>query len=631
MTATDPTPDCPRWFVAAEWALIGGLMMAFAWTTLELGGFLAETMVVSSWAVFALAALGGMLFAARPQAFNRAALLPLPFLLYALASVLWLAPAQWLAWREWLLWLQMWLVFVLVLHFGRGRGATALIAATFVGLGLAGVAMAAWQRFVNPHWMMMGKVQVVQFTDRSAGMFGIPNSLAALLELVIPVCVALLFSRKTSVLGKILCGWLGALFLGALVLTGSRGGWLAMAATLALGPLLAGKNWSRKLAGLGAVIVLVGAGALALYRFSEPVRSRLEPFLAGEWESSRPVIWRVGMRIWQDHPWLGSGAASYNVVFDRYRPPHFRNEPIWAHNDYLNTLSDYGVAGFALWAGAGGALLWLGWRAVRQARKTPARVGEVLRHWRWKLGLFLGVISYSLHLAVDFHTKIPALAYAVAIALALLLRREPEPAPAGLAGRVMRVVGGLAAGVVLVVGWRIGSPLYRAEAIRYESRHALDVQARTGAGDWGKIIPPAVKNFERATQLDPRNAQAWADYAHAVMLSWHVTGGDLFALGLVAERAADRAVALCPSQAEFWVRRGAALDLQRRPADGEKSFKHALALAPQSPEWWYYYAYHLSALPGREKEARQAVETCLALDPTISLAVALRRQLSADH
>ena len=203
MMATAPNQASRRVYVAGEWVLIGGLMVTFAWTTLQLGGYLAETMVVSSWAVFGLAALGGCLFAARPQGFNRVALLPLPFLLFALGSVLWLAPAQWLAWREWLLWLQMWLVFVLVLHFGRSRGAIALIAATFVALGLVGVGMAAWQRFVNPHWMMMGKVQAAQFGDRSAGMFGIPNSLAALLELMIPVCGALLFSRRTGVLGKI--------------------------------------------------------------------------------------------------------------------------------------------------------------------------------------------------------------------------------------------------------------------------------------------------------------------------------------------------------------------------------------------------------------------------------------------
>src|SRR5690349_1403198 len=104
-----------------DWAVTVLLALALIWATLCLGGFLAETMVVVSWVVFGLAALGGVLWAAGRSELNLAALLPVPFLVYALASVLWHAPARWLAWRECLLWVQMWLVFALVLHFGRGR------------------------------------------------------------------------------------------------------------------------------------------------------------------------------------------------------------------------------------------------------------------------------------------------------------------------------------------------------------------------------------------------------------------------------------------------------------------------------------------------------------------------------
>ena len=60
-------------------------------------------MQVTAGAVFGLALLAGTLWLIRPDSqpvhLNWAVLLPVPFLLYALASVLWLAPAQWLAWR----------------------------------------------------------------------------------------------------------------------------------------------------------------------------------------------------------------------------------------------------------------------------------------------------------------------------------------------------------------------------------------------------------------------------------------------------------------------------------------------------------------------------------------------------
>ena len=148
MTPQAATPDIApaRAWAAGEWLLVLGLAVTVAWTTLCLGGYLAETMVVTSAApCSALTALGGGLWLAarggEPLTFNWAALLPVPFLVYALASVLWLAPAQWLAWREWLLWLQMWLVFVLVLHFGRGWRQTWVLVGTFIALGVAGTAI----------------------------------------------------------------------------------------------------------------------------------------------------------------------------------------------------------------------------------------------------------------------------------------------------------------------------------------------------------------------------------------------------------------------------------------------------------------------------------------------------------
>ena len=65
----------------------------------------------------------------------------------------------------------------------RSRAQTWLLVGTLILLGVVGSGMAAYQRFVDPKWIMLGRTQAEQFWQRSAGMFGIPNSLAALLEL----------------------------------------------------------------------------------------------------------------------------------------------------------------------------------------------------------------------------------------------------------------------------------------------------------------------------------------------------------------------------------------------------------------------------------------------------------------
>ncbi|WP_438482409.1 O-antigen ligase family protein [Oleiharenicola lentus] len=619
-------PSLSAWL---EWSVVLGLAAMCAWITLCLGGYLAQTLVVTSWMLAALALLGGLIFLTRPQPLNWAALLPVPFLIYALGSVVLLAPAKWLAWREWLLWFQMWIVFVLTLHFGRTRRQTWVMVATFVGLGMAGVGMAAYQRYADPKWIMLGRTQASQFFGRSAGMFGIPNSLAGLLELMVPACLTLMFSRTTTAVGKVLCGWLAALFVFAVVLTGSRGGWIGLGGALMLWPLLAGREWKRKLGGAVLILFLAAAGVWALYRFSEPARERIQPFIEGKFEASRPVMWRTAVKIWQDYPWLGSGAASYNVVFDQYRPKHFNTEPDWTHNDYLNTLSDYGGAGFVLWAGAGAWLLIQGWRAVQRARRETTPSADTFALAKWKLGLLLGLIAFALHLGVDFHTKIPALAFAAAVAMALVLR--DEPALRSLSHiNWRRAFGVLFVTAPLALVALIGSPLYRAEALRFAARREIDRYAAKGQGDPKVIIPRSLQNFEDATQIYPTHGQAWADLSYATAQSWHVTpNADLKALGQQAEAAADRAVALCAVNAEFWVRRGVALDMQARRTDAEACFKRAVMLAPNSPAWHYYYAYHLSVRTGRRDDALRAVETCLALDPSFSAGVALHQQLTS--
>lgn len=626
-----PVPPPARAAVMLDGVLTAGLLAVVAGTTLALGGYLAETMVPVSAAVFALAAVALLAFALAPRhsaaPLHPAALLPVPFLLYALGSVLGLAPAPWLAWREWFLWLQAWLVFVLVLHTGHSRGNTAAWLGGLVLLALVGVGMAAYQRFVDPAWMMLGHTQSPTFADRSAGSFGIPNSLAAQLELLLPGCLVLIFARTLPVAARVFCAWLAALFALGLLWTGSRGGWLGLAGALLVWPLVTGRTWGSRLGRLalvaGGLVLLLGG----LFRFSEPVRERLVPFLDGRLETSRPHLWRAGVELWGESPWLGTGAASYNVLFNRHRAPGFRDEPDWAHNDYLNTLSDYGLIGFLLWAGAGAVLLAWGWRVVRRARREAGGRRHWTDHWRVKFGLWLALVAFALHLAFDFHTKIPALAFLVAVVAGLLLRDEAvrdRPRTAWV-----RLAALLGVGLLVAVVWPRADRLYRAEALRYEPRREIDRMARRGEPDFLPAVRAALPAFRRATEVDPGNGQAWADYSYALALAWHAHRQDTVLNGLLAEQAALRAIEACPVIAEFWVRRAVAEDMQGRPREARRSLDRALVLAPKNAEYWTYLARHLARQPGREAEVESALATGLALDPGNRDALAFRDQLQA--
>jgi O-antigen ligase len=619
-----------RVYAAAEWGLIIALLATFLWTTLCLGGYLAGTMAVAGPAVLGLGAWGGLLWAfgagEEPRVINRAVFLPLPFLLYALASTLGWAPAQWLAWTEWLLWFQMWVVFALLLHFGRSRAHTWVIVGAFAVLLLAGVGMAIYQRFSDPRWIMLGRQQASQFWGRSSGMFGIPNSFAGLIELLLPVCLALLFSRAVRPGTKIICGWFAGLGLLGLVLTGSRGGWISLALALLLWPMLATRKWKKKVIGAMVVSVLVGGGLWLLYQGSDYARKRMEPFLNGEFELSRPKVWSTGARIWAEHPWMGSGAGSFDIVFDHHRPALYRDRPVWAHNEYLNTLCDHGLIGFALWAGAGVALMGLGWSNIRRTQRSGTSTGNLFGLTKWRLGLWLGLLAFALHLVVDFHTKIPALAYAAAIVMALVLRED-----AGLRWAVPRTAAWTAGVALALLGiglaGKVARPLYQAEGLRFEARRTIDRYAVRQQGDLRAIAIAARSELAKSVRIDPSNGQAWADLSYVTALQGMTGQENRVWAGHAAELAAERAIQLCPVNAEFWMRKGVALSLQGGRSDAEDSFLQATKVAPKNAASWYAYAQYLRAFPERNRDAREAVATCLGLDPYYGGAESLRQQL----
>ena len=78
------------------------------------------------------------------------------------------------------------------------------------------------------------------------------------------------------------------------------------------------------------------------------------------------------------------------------------------------------------------------------------------------------------------------------------------------------------------------------------------------------------------------NAQTWSDKAYADSLT--ALGPypkQVAELGRSASRAeARRALGLCPIEAEFWIRLGTGLDMQRRWLEGGDCYVRALQLCP---------------------------------------------------
>jgi hypothetical protein len=543
----------------------------------------------------------------------------IPFVAYAAVNLAWVSPVRWIGWFDWLNWAQMVAVFWIVLNAVESPGSRRFLCALLVALGVVAAAMASYQHFVDPHWMMLGRHQIPQFIGRATGPFGIPNSLGVFFALLIPPVGAVAFGRGRSPGLRILCAAALCTFAAGFVMAISRGAWIALAGAFALRPLLTpGASFGRRIATALAVVLLASAAVALLYNTYPLMRERSIEFVHDVGERTRPIIWRGTWRIFEAHPVVGGGAGAFDVLFEKYRPEGFRDEPIYSHCDYLNTLADYGVVGFALFFGP---VAYLGWRTSRVDGLAAAA--------------WTGLLAFFLHLLVDFHLKIPALAMIVATVSALVVREAWPRGAAAPAGGPVRsgtslAVAWFAAAAVMVFAVFCAAPRYEAEKFRWAAREKIDKMAAAGVDVSGQraAMTAVSAGLDRAISLNPQDAQAWSDRAYADSLWSLIEPERTVELGVAAERDAAKAIAICPIFAEFWVRQGAGLDMQYRWIEGGGSFIRALQIAPVRADMWYYQAYHLSLKRTEIGPAMAAVDLSLRLDPGFLLAQVLRQRLA---
>jgi O-antigen ligase len=260
---------------------------------------------------------------------------------------------------------------------------------------------------------------------------------AGYMEMTLALALGLLFSGAVERDKRPLYLFAAAMMGVALVMTNSRGGIISLVAEIVFLALITGFGRRRGAdeasdkgarvrtalvrAGLAfgliialfAGVVLLG-GESALSRFAGTVN-------ADDPTTGRAHFWSMSVKIIQDHPLLGVGLGAFSLAYTRYdtRNGLFRLEQ--THNDYLQVLTDAGIAGLLLGLFFVGAFFRMGLQRRESADTFRRGIAT---------GALAGCFAVLVHSFFDFtlHTTSNALLFLVLAALATVNGRVELPA-----------------------------------------------------------------------------------------------------------------------------------------------------------------------------------------------------------
>jgi O-antigen ligase len=312
------------------------------------------------------------------------------------------------------------LFFAIINNLHR-QESTQIIGCTLVFLAMAISGYAIVQFLTHSHRVWYFEVR---HDFGASGTYISRNHLGGFLEMILPLGLAYTLTSRFKPVTKVFLGYASLVILAGIAVTISRGTYVSTTVALALffGVLLTFRIY--RLPALALLVVVIAAGAYYLPR-SFPIQARLKPAFTGQGrieDDSRVLLWQAAIRVWQENPWWGVGPAHYDYRFPQVRPVQVQLRPVWAHNDYLNLLAEWGVIGTGLIA-AGWALLGMGVLKTWPYVKGKSRgLGEERNSTKFAfvLGASLGLAAILVHSAVDFNLHIPANAI-LAVALMALL------------------------------------------------------------------------------------------------------------------------------------------------------------------------------------------------------------------
>ena len=223
----------------------------------------------------------------------------------------------------------------------------------------------------------------------STGFFGNAGDFGVAMCVVWPLAASM-FASETKRWRKYFFALCFVLFLGAVVVTGSRGAMLGVAVV----SLLSFMRGSRKV--LGVVMMLI-VGAALFSVVSAASKARMQSALDPDHDATaadRIEKWKAGLKMFSEHPIFGVGPGNFPPEYLAEHSGSERGLMAWApHSIYLQGLAELGIAGCVPLL----ILFWLPFSLNAKTRKLLHSLGaEKSRRFEYQLawGLDLALVAY---------------------------------------------------------------------------------------------------------------------------------------------------------------------------------------------------------------------------------------------
>lgn len=361
---------------------------------------------------------------------------------------------------------------------------------------------------------------------RPVGTLGNPNTLAALLVVLIPLALGRLFMLRAPLLRVLLTVYALALVT-LLALSFSRGGWLGGGVALTVWVILrfplrrfwASLSRSRRVMLAAVLIIILLAGTAVMFRtFS----------IGGRSLNVRTWIYDTAFQLVAEKPLTGSGLFTFGASLSRLNSLPPLEPHSHAHNLILHVATELGIVGLV-------ALAFTAWRIFRVLRQPGKRDPLAIMG----IAAFAGIAAHHM---VDVPAMMPALALAALLVLALFItpteasnteRIIPsyrwQPALLAVASLVL-----LASAIWSTFSYReyisalsdgIARDAYRDAATRVKHLAASDPALAVYAQQAGLLfgfaaeqgdtdaISEGIEQFRRYTALEPSYSSGWANLA----------------------------------------------------------------------------------------------------------------------